>query len=65
VCNWTTGGSLLAYQGHGIPEWKNDAQFFHFFINKNGHVLDIVDYEHVVPKGITSYLRILTMRFSM
>lgn len=52
MCYWTTAGSLLAYQGHGIPEWKNDAQFFHFFINKNGHVLDLVDYEHVVPKGI-------------
>ena len=48
-------GSLLAYQGHGIPEWKNDANFFHFFINKNGHVLDRVDYDHCIPKGaITS-----------
>ena len=51
VCHWTTAGSLLAYQGHGIPEWKNDADFFHFFINKNGHILDLVDYKHVVPKG--------------
>ena len=25
VCKWTAGGSLLAYQGHGIPEWRNDA----------------------------------------
>nr|XP_058944109.1 dimethylaniline monooxygenase [N-oxide-forming] 2-like [Pocillopora verrucosa]XP_058944116.1 dimethylaniline monooxygenase [N-oxide-forming] 2-like [Pocillopora verrucosa] len=51
VCKWTTNGSLLAYQGHGISEWKNDAKFFHSFINKNGHVLDRVDYHHCVPKG--------------
>jgi len=51
VCKWTASGSLLAYQGHGIPEWKNDAQFFHSIINKNGHVLDRVDYKHCVPKG--------------
>ena len=44
-------GSLLAYQGHGIPEWKNDAKFFHFIVNKNGHVLDRVDYKHCIPKG--------------
>ena len=51
VCKWTTAGSLLAYQGHGIPEWRNDADFFKFFINKNGRVLDFNDYERLVPKG--------------
>lgn len=51
VCKWTSGGSLLAYQGHGIPEWRNDAEFFKYFINKNGKVLDLVDYERLVPKG--------------
>lgn len=51
ICKWTTNGSLLAYQGHGIKEWRNEADFFHFFINKNGKVLDLVDYKKVVPKG--------------
>ena len=51
VCKWTTGGSLLAYQGHGIPEWRNNADFFKFFVNKNGRVLDFIDYERLVPKG--------------
>ena len=51
VCKWTTGGSLLAYQGHGIPEWRNKASFFKAFINKNGKVLDLVDYKRLVPKG--------------
>ncbi len=51
VCKWTTNGSLLAYQGHGIPEWRNDSDFFKVFINKNGKVLDLVDYERLVPKG--------------
>lgn len=51
VCKWTANGSLLAYQGHGIAEWRNEADFFKFFINKNGKVLDLVDYERLVPKG--------------
>ena len=51
ACNWTTNGSLLAYQGHGIPEWKNDSPFLHFFINKCGSILDKVDYKRLVPKG--------------
>ena len=51
ICKWTSNGSLLAYQGHGIAEWRNDAQFFHFFFNKSGKVLDLVDYERLVPKG--------------
>lgn len=51
ICKWTTAGSLLAYQGHGIPEWRNNADFFKYFINKNGKVLDLVDYKRLVPKG--------------
>ena len=51
ICKWATNGSLLAYQGHGIPEWRNDAQFFKFFINKNGKVLDLIDYKKLVPKA--------------
>ena len=51
VCKWTSNGSLLAYQGHGISEWKNDTKFFQCFVNKNGHVLDMVDYNRCIPKG--------------
>jgi len=51
VCKWTTNGSLLAYQGHGIPEFKNNANFFHSFINKHAHALDYIDYKKVIPKG--------------
>ena len=51
VCRWTTNGSLLAYQGHGIPEFRNSAVFFHNFINKQAQVLDLIDYDHVTPKG--------------
>ena len=62
-CNWTTNGSLLAYQGHGIAEWKNDAKFFRFFINKNGHVLDRVDYQRCVPKGAIESIKGKTVVF--
>ena len=51
LCKWVSNGSLLAYQGHGIPEWKNDSPLFHFTFNKNGKVLDLVDYKKVIPKG--------------
>ena len=51
ICKWTSNGSLLAYQGHGIPEWKNETPFFCQVINKNGKVLDSVDYKKLVPKG--------------
>ena len=51
ICKWTTNGSLLAYQGHGIPEWRNRTPFFHQAINKNSKVLDRVDYQRLTPKG--------------
>ena len=51
VCKWATSGSLLNYQGHGIPEWKNDSQAMHYFVNKNAHVLRLIDYKKLVPKG--------------
>ena len=64
ICKWTTSGSLLAYQGHGIPEWRNNAEFFHFFVNKNGRVLDLVDYKHLVPKAGISHCEGHTVHFN-
>ena len=52
ICRWTTNGSLTAYQGHGIPEFRNNATFFHSFINKHAHSLDYIDYKKVIPKVI-------------
>ena len=51
ICKWLTSGSILAYQGHGIPEWRNGAAYYRFFFNKSARVLDFVDYKHLVPKG--------------
>ena len=51
ICKWTTNGSLLAYQGHGIPEWRNSSDFLHYAVNKSGKVLDLIDYKTVYPKG--------------
>ena len=64
ICKWTTNGSLLAYQGHGIPEWRNDSPFFHFVINKNGKVLDLIDYKKVVPKGAIKMCEGKSIQFS-
>eukprot|EP00794_Sanderia_malayensis_P008902 gene8902-9853_t len=63
VCKWTTNGSLLAYQGHGISEFRNNARFFHSFINKHGHVLDLIDYEKLIPKGAISSVEGKTVTF--
>ncbi|XP_057294948.1 dimethylaniline monooxygenase [N-oxide-forming] 2-like [Hydractinia symbiolongicarpus] len=57
VCKWTTNGSLTAYQGHGIPEFRNDASFLHAFINKHAHALDYIDYENVIPKGAIEFAK--------
>ena len=51
ICKWTSNGSLLAYQGHGLLEWRNDSPFFRYYVNKNGKVLDLIDYKKVHPKG--------------
>ena len=56
ICRWTTNGSVTAYQGHGIPEFRNEAPFFHSFINKHAHALDYIDYEKVIPKGPIEYV---------
>jgi len=64
ICKWTSNGSLLAYQGHGIPEWKNDSPYFHFVINKNGQVLDLIDYKKVVPKGTIKRCKEKTVEFA-
>ena len=29
-------GSLLDYEGHGIPQWRKGVPFMHAFVNKNG-----------------------------
>ena len=50
-CKWTTSGSFIAYQGHGIPEWRNGAENMHAFVNKSANVLDYVDNVRLVPKG--------------
>jgi len=62
-CKWTTNGSLLAYQGHGVPEWRNHAENMHAFVNKSANVLDYIDYERLVPKGGVSSVRGKTFYF--
>lgn len=57
-------GSLLAYQGHGIPEFRNNAAFFHSFINKHAHALDFVDYKRVIPKGAIQSVSSNKIRFT-
>ena len=30
---------------------ENDSPLFHFTLNKNGKILDVIDYKKVIPKG--------------
>lgn len=53
-CKWTTSGSFLAYQGHGVPEWRSDAPNMHAFINKSANVLDWLDRVRLAPRGAVS-----------
>lgn len=54
ICRLTTTGSVLSYDGHGVPEWKINAPLMHAFINKNAHVIDFVFSKRVMPKGKAS-----------
>lgn len=55
LCIYASTGSFLGYQGHGIPAWKNDIPFMHAFLNKNGHVVDLVHAGRVKPAGPVSH----------
>ncbi len=51
ICNLLSTGSVLAYEGHGIPDWRKKVSFFRAMINKNGHVVDFVRTGRVRAKG--------------
>jgi cation diffusion facilitator CzcD-associated flavoprotein CzcO len=37
--------------GHGIPEWENEAPYYGQFFNKNAHVVQLVHRGMIDPKG--------------
>ena len=47
---FTTGTFFAHSAGHNIPEWSNDADYFHSVFNKNASVLDHVYDGRVTPK---------------
>jgi dimethylaniline monooxygenase (N-oxide forming) len=51
MCNLLSTGSVLAYEGHGVPEWRKGVPFFRAMINKNGHVVEYVRAGRVKAKG--------------
>lgn len=63
-CKWTTSGSLLAYQGHGVPEWRSAAPNMHAFINKSANVLDFLDRVRLAPQGAVEGCEGSTVRFA-
>lgn len=44
-------GSVAGYQGHGVPEWKNDFRYAQTFFNKNGHAADHARTGRVMPQN--------------
>ncbi|MEM7295785.1 MAG: NAD(P)-binding domain-containing protein [Pseudomonadota bacterium] len=51
LCNLGSTGSLLGYEGHGVPEWRSGIPFMHAFLNKNGHVVEHVHEGRVAAEG--------------
>lgn len=63
-CKWTTSGSFLAYQGHGVPEWRSRASNMHAFINKSANVLDFLDRVRLAPQGAVAGCEGATVHFA-
>jgi len=42
LCTLGSTGSVMDYEGHGIPEWKKGVPFMHAMTNKNGHAVEYV-----------------------
>ncbi len=51
LCNLGSTGSVLGYEGHGIPEWKKDMPFMRAAVNKNGHAVEYVYTKRVAPQS--------------
>ena len=51
IADWLSTGSVFKYQGHGVPEWKNEHKYAQTFFNKNGHTVDHVHAGRVVPEN--------------
>lgn len=51
LCLYGSTGSLLDYEGHGIPQWRKGVPFMRAFINKNGHVVELVKAGRVRAEG--------------
>jgi dimethylaniline monooxygenase (N-oxide forming) len=55
LCTLASTGSLLGYEGHGIPEWRKNVPFLHAMINKNGHAVEYVQSGRVTARGKIKY----------
>lgn len=51
LTNLLCTGSLMGYQGHGVPEWSNDIPTGHAFFNKAGHSVEFVRSGRVKAAG--------------
>ena len=51
LCILGSTGSVLGYEGHGIPEWKKNVPFMHAMVNKNGHAVEFVHSGRATAKG--------------
>lgn len=63
LCNIGSTGSVLGYEGHGIPEWKKSVPFMHAFINKNGHAVEYVYSKRVKARGKITSCKGLSITF--
>ncbi|MCA9693494.1 MAG: NAD(P)-binding domain-containing protein [Myxococcales bacterium] len=51
LCLIGSTGGVVDYEGHGIPQWRKGVPFMRAFINKNGHVVELVKAGRVRAEG--------------
>ncbi|MCA9663515.1 MAG: NAD(P)-binding domain-containing protein [Myxococcales bacterium] len=64
LCLIGSTGSVIDYEGHGIPQWRKGVPFMRAFINKNGHVVEHVKAGRVRAEGAVERIDGRTVTFA-
>jgi dimethylaniline monooxygenase (N-oxide forming) len=51
LCLLGSTGSVMGYEGHGVPQWKKGVPFMHAMVNKNGHAVEFVHSGRAQARG--------------
>ena len=51
LTDFLSTGSFGGYQGHGIPQWRNEYRYAQTFFNKNGHTVEYAKSGRISPQN--------------